>query len=242
MRLPLPSSSSITHTHHPSMSSFPARFPEGTRLLPPNSVSWGTEKLQDQLCLAFTLWETLERQIGRCHDPKDVSKAILQMPNNQQFRLFQRVFPSCWISKHLPPSLSPYYSVRDMEKVCGWKTIYCPQCLLPSLLFPCPRAPGSGSCSPIFGLYRALCGLSHTLRLLGQPSHQPISLGAVVSGEGPNLQGTKEGEGRGAMGHLCRVRIHPGQMHRAGLQAPHAEGRHTEPLLMLQPRCSRCSG
>lgn len=36
-------------THHPSMSSFPARFPEGTRLLPPNSVSWGTEKLQDQL-------------------------------------------------------------------------------------------------------------------------------------------------------------------------------------------------
>lgn len=179
MQLPLPSSSSITHTHHPSMSSFPARFPEGTRLLPPNSVSWGTEKLQDQLCLAFTLWETLERQIGRCHDPKDVSKAILQMPNNQQFKLFQRVFPSCWISKHLTPSLSPYYSVRDMEKVCGWKTIYCPRCLLPSLLFPCPRAPGSGSCSPIFGLYRALCGLSHTLRLLGQPSHQPISLGAV---------------------------------------------------------------
>ena len=38
--LPLPSSSSITH--HPSTSSFPARFPEGIRLLPPGSAdTWG---------------------------------------------------------------------------------------------------------------------------------------------------------------------------------------------------------
>lgn len=135
MLLPLPSSSSITH--QPSTSSFPARFPEGTRLLPLNSAeSWGPEKLQDQLHLTFTLWETLERQIARCHDPKDISKAILQMPNNQQFRLFQRTFPSCCIAKCLSLTLSPYYSVRDKEKACRQKAIYCPWHRLP---FPaCP--------------------------------------------------------------------------------------------------------
>lgn len=232
MLLPLPSSSSITH--QPSMSSFPARFPEGTRLLPPNSAdSWGPEKLQDQLHLTFTLWETLERQIARCHDPKDISKAILQMPNNQQFRLFQRTFPSCCIAKCLSLTLSPYYSIRDKEKACRQKEIYCPWRLLPSLPFPCPGAPGSGLAPALpFLVYT---GLSHTPRLLGLQSHQPISLGCQRGRGWPGRVLTYKAQRKGqagvpwdtsqdssstdtqsrASGSKC-----PGQTHRAFAAAP----------------------
>lgn len=78
---------------------------------------------------------------------------------------------------YLSVSPTPYYSVRNKGNVCRQKAIYCPWHLLPTLPFPCPKAPSSGSCSPVFGLHGALSGPSHILRVLGLQSHQPISLG-----------------------------------------------------------------
>lgn len=197
MGLPLPSSSGITH--HPSTSSFPARFPEGTRLLPPGSAdTWGlrgAETLQDQLWLAFALWETPERPTTRPYDPEEVSEAILQMPNNQQFRLFQGVSPSCWLSKCLPPSCGPYYSVRGKVKVCGQKAIpSSPIVLLSSLSSPCLGAELLLALAPALQFWVYMGASLGCPSPRGSRGHQATSPsprlpdGQRVSRKGPDLQ------------------------------------------------------
>jgi len=118
------------------------------------------------------------RPTARPYDPEDVSETILQVPNNQQFRLPQGVFPSCWASKHLPPSLGPYYSVSDKVKACGQKAIpSSPIASPPQLALPVPQscaAPGSGSCSSICSLYGGVSGVSLTQRFPRPPGHQPV--------------------------------------------------------------------
>lgn len=117
--------------------------------------------------MAFTLWETLERQIVKCNDSQDVSKAILQIPKKQRFRLFQRAFPSCWISVSLPllitVSETRGRSPDRKESIAhGVSSPLCPSHALglpaltpalPFLIYPGrplgpPTSRGSWSCKP----------------------------------------------------------------------------------------------
>lgn len=68
----------------------------------------GSDSLQDQLWLVFMQWEKPERPTTRLSDPEDVFGAMLQMPNNQQFRLPRGSHISV-DSPPQPPSLDPAF-------------------------------------------------------------------------------------------------------------------------------------